>query len=152
MSEPLTQEELAEKLAKAEEVFQKAQAGEDFDELIRAYSEYDTSAYPNGFYVSVSDLSIYGADIISELTDMKIDEVRRVDEESAIYIIKKLGLPEWKNLTDSELSQLVELENYAKSEAFDAKLSALFPEIKVNSEVVDKYKLSKIKMLSLSNI
>lgn len=152
MTEPLSDDEMAQKLAKAEEALARAQSGEDFDKLIEEYSEYDTSSYPNGFYVSVNNLSIYGAEILAALPGMQIDEVRRVEMESAIYIIKKLELPEWGKLTETELLQLTDLEEYAKSEAFDAKLSALFPEVKVNREVLDKYKLSEIKMLSVSNI
>ena len=88
VTEPLTEEEFAEKLAKAEEALAKAQAGEDFDELIITYSEYDTTAYPSGFYVSVNELSTYGANIVSALAEMQVGEVRRVEEGSAIYIIK----------------------------------------------------------------
>jgi hypothetical protein len=152
VTEPLTEEEFAEKLAKAEEALAKAQAGEDFDELIITYSEYDTTAYPSGFYVSVNELSTYGANIVSALAEMQVGEVRRVEEGSAIYIIKKLELPEWGQLTESELLQLVDLEEYAKAEAFDAKLNALFPELKVNNEVLGRYRLSEIKMLSIPNI
>lgn len=152
VTEPLTEEEFAEKLAKAEEALAKAQAGEDFDELIITYSEYDTTAYPSGFYVSVNELSTYGANIVSALAEMQVGEVSRVEEGSAIYIIKKLELPEWGQLTESELLQLVDLEEYAKAEAFDAKLNALFPELKVNNEVLGRYRLSEIKMLSIPNI
>lgn len=152
MTEPLTAEELAEKQAKAEEALKKAQAGENFDLLILDYSEYDTSAYPNGFYVSANELAIYGARIISALTSMKVGEVRRVDEESAIYIIKKLELPAWEELTESELVQLAELDDYANAEAFDEKLSELFPKVIANKEVLEKYRLSKIGMLAIPNI
>lgn len=152
LTEDLTEEELAAKLAKADEALQKARAGEDFDELIKTYSEYDTSAYPNGFYLSVNEISTYGSGIISALPGMQIGDVARVDEESAIYIIKKLELPDWSALGESELVQLGDLEEYAKSEAFDAKMSALFPDVKVYSEILDKYKLSEIQMITDSNL
>ena len=128
VTEPLTEEEFAEKLAKAEEALAKAQAGEDFDELIITYSEYDTHCPTQAvFMCPVNELSTYGANIVSALAEMQVGELGRVEEGSTIYIIKKLELPEWGTAYRSELLQLVDLEEYAKAEAFDAKLNALFP-------------------------
>lgn len=152
MTEDLTEEELAAKLAKADEALEKARAGEDFDELIKAYSEYDTSAYPNGFYLSVNEISTYGSEIIAALPGMKAGDVARIDEESSIFIIKKLELPDWNALGESDLVQLADLEDYAKSEKFEAKMSALYSEVKANSEILDKYRLSELLMISDSNL
>lgn len=152
LTEDMTAEELAAQDAKAAEALEKAQAGEDFDSLIEAYSEYDTSTYPNGFYLSTNEISTYGSQIISELAMLEAGGVARVDEESAIYIIKKLELPEWSSLDSDDLTQLTDMEDYAKSEAFDAKMTGLTGEVVVNNEILAKYKLSEIEMSSNSSI
>lgn len=152
LTQDMTSDELAAQKAKAAEALEKAQSGEDFDSLIKTYSEYDTSSYPNGFYLSVNELSTYGSGIISALPSMNVGDISRVDEESAIYIIKKLELPDWSTLDSDDLTQITDMDSYAIGQVFDTKLKALFTDVTANQTVLDKYKLSEINMSTDSNI
>ena len=56
VTEEMTAQELEEKKAKIAECYEKLENGESFDEMRKEYSEYDTSNYPNGFFVSANEV------------------------------------------------------------------------------------------------
>ncbi len=151
LTEDLNKEELAAKKAKVAEALEKAQAGENFDSLIKTYSEFDTSSYPNGFYLSANELSTYGEQIVAALPGLATDECALIEEPKAIYIIKKLELPELDELGSDDLAQLQDMQSYANGKTFDAKINALSGDINVNKEIVAKYKLADIAVNADSN-
>lgn len=147
VSKPLTPEELEAKNKKIEEFKAELDAGSDFDALIKDYSEYDTSAYPNGFFISYSNIGIWGAEIFKAVKAGKPGEVIVVNEEEAIFYIKICELTPFGELSDADITQLTNLKftEYATREAYDEFYSKLAKKVKINEKVIGRYKLSKIK-------
>ncbi len=144
VTEEMTEEEIREKKEKAEACLGKMKAGEDFESLRKTYSEYDTSAYPNGFFVSANELATWGVDIILATQNAAVGDVYRVEEEAAIFLIEKLPLPSLDSLSESDLKQLSSLATNATAELYDAFYGELQKNVTVNTEIIDKYQLSKI--------
>ncbi len=145
VTEEMTEEELAAKKEKIEECHEKLKNGASFEELRKEYSEYDTSAYPNGFFVSSNELQTWGPDIILGAAKAKPGEIFRVDEEAAVYLILKCELTDLENLSDNDIKQLASLTTYASRGLYDEKFGALSENVKVYDAILSKYKLSEIK-------
>ncbi len=145
ITEELSEEELAKKNADIEECFSKMQNGEDFETLRKEYSEFDTSNYPNGFFVSANEVDIWGADIILKTKDAKVGDVYKVEEETAVFLIEKLSLPDFGSIGDNDIKQLANLTKYATQEMYDLLFGELRKGVTLNSELLATYKLSAVK-------
>lgn len=90
-TEPLTEEEKAEKTALARTLFNNASAGADFEELITKYGE-DPGAlkYKDGYFLNPS--SPYEKSFLDAALEMKVGEVRLVESSVGLHIIKKYPL------------------------------------------------------------
>lgn len=147
VSKELTEEQMNKKLAKIEEFEGKLSLGTTFDTLVPDYSEYDTSSYPNGFYVSSNEINIWGTEIYGAVTEMKTGEVKRVEEDEAIFYIQKCELTPFDELTDVDIAQLTDLgfTSYVMDKKYDDFFKTLYKDVKIDSEIIAKYKLSKVK-------
>ena len=145
VTQDLTEEEMAKKKTDIQECFSKMQWGEDFDELRETYSEFDTSGYPNGFYISANEVDVWGADIILATKNAKVGDVYRVEEETAVFLIEKLPLPALSAISESDIKQLTNLTQYATQEMYDLLFSELRKGVTVNNEILSNYKLSAVK-------
>ncbi len=146
VSEELTPEEMAEKLATIEKFEGRMNGGESFDELIKAYSEFDTSSYPDGFFISENDLDIWGPDIFKAVKNAEVDSVTRIEEEAAIFFVKKIPLTSFEALTDADITQLTNIkftENATNKISSDF-FNELIGRVKINKDVIGRYKLSEI--------
>lgn len=144
ISSEMTEEELAAKMAEIEECQAKLDSGEDFLELMKKYSEYDTSSYPNGFFVSVNEMDIWGADICGAVQKAEVGDICRIEEESAVFFIKKFPLTEFSSLGEQDIYQLSSLTANATVAIRDAFFENLGKDVEVNAEVMSRYKLSEI--------
>ncbi len=145
VTEDMTEGERNQKMADVEACYEKLLSGEDFETLRKTYSEYDTSAYENGFFVSANELDIWGADIVLATQKAKAGDIYRVEEGEAIFLIQKLDLPSMDQLSELDLEQLSNLSVYATGEQYDAFFDELQKQVIVYSEVISKYKLSDVK-------
>ncbi|MBO4769233.1 MAG: peptidylprolyl isomerase, partial [Clostridia bacterium] len=137
--------ELAEKEEKISECISRIGNGEDFDGLAAEYSEYDTSAYKNGFYISFNEVNTWGEEIITGANAADDNSVFRVNEDYAVYIVKKLPLTPLGELDDSDISQLSLLNTYVKREKAEEYFAALRPSIAVDEGALAGYSLSDVK-------
>lgn len=145
VSSEMSEEELAAKMAKIEECQTKINAGEDFTTLMAEYSEYDTSKYPNGFFVSINEMDIWGADICGAVKNASIGDVCRVEEEYAVFLVKKYPLTSFENLDELDIEQLSGLSNYAGAVMRKAFFDELANNVTIHQDILSKYKLSEIK-------
>ncbi len=147
VSKPLTDEELAQKNKKIDEFKSKLSSGTDFDSLIKDYSEYDTSSYPNGFFISENNIDIWGPEILKAVKDAKTDDIITVNEEEAIFYIQICELTPFADLSDMDITQLTDLKftEHATREVYHNFYSELAAKVKINAKVMNGYKLSQIK-------
>jgi len=109
--------------------------GADFDKVMEKYNEYDMTGYENGVYISTNNA---GYDIIDQALSMEIGEVRRIDQENACYIVKRLELEKKPYLTD-KMGQFADLPSYCADEVFQNMLTDMAAQITVNEDVVARY-------------
>ena len=148
----LTESELAEKNALVEEVYAKAEAGEDFLSLMAEYSEYDTlSLYPDGFFVSANEVDTYGPYIVSAAQNAEVGDIVLVEEDSAVFIIKKMPLTELGKLSDTDITQLSSLEGYVRRELYENMFSELAKELSIDEDVMREYNIVTITPNPSSN-
>ncbi len=141
----LSETELAEKEEKIAECMRRAKTGEEFSALAAEYSEYDTSAYKNGFYISFNEINTWGEQIISGAKDAGENDVFRVDEEYAVYVVVKLPLTPLGELEDSDISQLSSLNTYVCREKAEEYFSSLHPFVTVSEEALAACSVSDVK-------
>lgn len=144
--EDMTEEEKEALLSKVEECYQKSISGdEDFVELIKKYSDQDTTeSYPNGFVLSLSEADVWGTEIATKTLAADVGDVFRVDEEYCIFIIKKFSPIAFEKLTDTEISQIPDIESNLASETMQKKMDELYKDVIVHEDVTSEYKLSKM--------
>jgi parvulin-like peptidyl-prolyl isomerase len=89
-----TKDEIAEVEAKANEIFEMAKSGEDFDELVEIYGEDPGfGEYLNGYYLT--DESEYEiAEVKDELPGMQEGEIRLIRSDYGFHVLKKYELDE----------------------------------------------------------
>ena len=140
----LTEEQKKVKQQIIDTVVAGVEAGGDFDEYIKEFSEVDYSDYPNGFFVSENDYSRFGSDIVNAATELKPGEIRTVSDENVTYIIKKLELPEYSTLTADDKDQLEKMDSYIVREKYTAAFGEYAKEITINEEVMERYDIRKV--------
>ncbi len=142
----LSPEEMEQKQKKISE-FEGKLESTPFETLISDYSEYDTSKYPNGFFMSVNEVNIWGLDIYTAVKEADVGEICKIEEEEAIFYVKKYELTSFENMSEIDIAQLTDIgffEN-ATAKAYSDFYKELAKNVKINDEVMKKYKLSEIK-------
>jgi parvulin-like peptidyl-prolyl isomerase len=144
VSVEMTEAEKEQKKKKIAEFEGRLNSGESFDELIKEYNEFNTDNYPNGFYLSVNEIDIWGSDIFNAVKSSEINKVSKVEEAEAIFYVKRLELTKFASLSDTEIVQLENLPAYATTALYNEFFSELYPDVKINKELMNKYKLSEV--------
>ena len=108
-----SEEELAERLAKADDIYNKIVGGEDFDAYSAESEDSGQETYPNGYVFARNGGFVL--EFEDAAFDMKVDEVRVVESEFGIHIMKKYELTtddilEHEAQIISELEMLVIME------------------------------------------
>ncbi|MBQ4290230.1 MAG: peptidylprolyl isomerase [Clostridia bacterium] len=137
LTEPLSEEESAQKYALCDSLMELLSGGADFDELMQEYSEdAGRRNYPNGYIVSRS--SSLPEEFLENAFDMQIGELRRVDASYATHIMIREPLPErgwedenWKGFLGS-------IQEYVTSEVFAEKIAPMILEIVCDEDRVSE--------------
>ena len=143
----LTDEEKAEVVNKAEEVYNGLLAGENIDDYMVKYMdefEFDLSLYPNGFYISADDYVSHTSDVTSAALEMQPGEVRKIENDDYYFIVQKFELIDkaYSKTPDSEQFQY--LVSYSNNEKFSVEFNEYAKDIKIDEVLKKKYSLSKI--------
>lgn len=140
----LTEEEKAVKQQLIDTVVAGLEAGGDFDEYSKEFSEVDYSDYPNGFFVSENDYSRFGSDIIKAAVELGEDELRVVSDDNVTYIIKKIKMPQYSELESSDKEQLKSMDDYIVRELYTEDFKEYTEEVEVNEALLKEYNIRSI--------
>ena len=145
--EQYSEEELAARKAKVEDIYNRIAAGEDFENFLGESEDPGTQAYPDGY--TVSETTSFVPEFIEGAFDMKIGEVRKVESSYGMHIMKKYALlpPDqavdmidagdtWRNVMNGEIQRYIiseELKKYvekieihtAETDLFDIATSSV---------------------------
>lgn len=100
----------------ANAILEEAKAGDSilFDTLVAQYEDGETlEKYPNGFYVSKNN-SYEAIDVINEVFDMEIGDVRKVKSDYGIHIVMRYELEDaaYNNPENKEMFMSSKTETY----------------------------------------
>lgn len=120
----VTDEQKAATLAKAQEVKDKADAGEDFDALIAEYNEDPgMTSYPDGYYFGEGTMMEAFEEAAFALGENEISDI--VETPYGYHVIKKLPVDEAFMQTDAYLEKFDEEFEYAAYSEFDSYFTDL---------------------------
>lgn len=144
----LTDEEIEAKKKKADEIMTKIENGEDFDTLMAQYNEDpNKDTYTEGYFISSNDLSVYGSEIVVAAQKMEIGDVKRVDDGSAICIMKRKELNEKAYENEAYSDQLGNLVSYCQQNDFNLYMNELIKGVVVNNEEVSKVSVKEAALI-----
>ncbi len=148
ITKELSEDEKKAKNQLVEDIMKKLENGESFAELKKQYNEDpNKDLYTDGYYISSNDLSVYGAEIITTAQNMKIGEIKMVEDNSVICIMKKKELTEkaYSNL-DYE-NQLGNIKEYCAQSDFNEYMSTLMKDVVVYSDEIAKLSIIDAKLI-----
>lgn len=135
-----TEEEIAQKKAKAQEAFDKANAGEEFEKLVEKYNELTVEECPNGFYITNYEFETlvvggYDSKALSEVLKMKEGDIYRYEDEESISIVKKVPLIEKAYSSKDDAEQLSDIQSHLITKKYNEILQQMWDDIVVEEYV-----------------
>ena len=116
----------------------------NFEDLLAEYTEDDASKkYENGYYLTAS--IDYIDEVVEAAFDMKIGEVRMVNSDYGIHIVKRYELDNGGYEDKKNADFFADFEDLVISEVFQNKLSEHLGNISVNQEEKAKYSIVTAK-------
>ncbi|MCL1859329.1 MAG: peptidylprolyl isomerase [Oscillospiraceae bacterium] len=116
--EEYSEEELAERKARVEDLYDRIIAGENFDDLLSESEDPGSLAYPDGY--TISEETSFVPEFIDAAFDMKIGDVRKVESSYGMHIMKKYALlpsdqvvdfidagDTWRNVVNKQLQTYI---------------------------------------------
>lgn len=158
----MTAAETQEARDRAAAAVTKIHGGESFQSVHNEYDENPTDDKYAGIYMSRD--SAMGTDaalekIYNELLNMKVGDIKLIETENNLHIVEKLPLEEgaydksvnadFFTFWDSETQNYKTFEEYLKDPLFldyiAESLEKFSADVKINEELLKKYKLSTVK-------
>ncbi len=159
----MTAAETQEARSRAADALKSINSGSGFLEVSKQYDENPTDdQYAGGIYMSKD--SAMGTDaalekLYNELQSMEVGQIKLIETENNLHIVEKLELDEgaydktantdFFTFYDAELGALETFEQYLKEPLFleyiAESLEKYSAEVKINKELLNKYKLSNVQ-------
>jgi|LSQX01.1.fsa_nt_gb hypothetical protein len=128
----MTDEEKQQVYALAGQLLSEAKSGADFDALMAEYNQDDLSAFPGGVYLSNTDRSY---DIVDRAFLIDIGDTEMVEQEKAVYIVRRMELEEDAYMSDTS-GQFGDLVSKCCEELYFKVLSEHHDEVEVNGDLI----------------
>ena len=144
----LDDEQKEKKKALADDVYNKAKSGEDFNELKKQYNEYpDGNKYELGYFISANDIDTYDSDIILAVSQMAIGEVKKIEKDGAVCIIKRNELTEKPYVDDDYKDMFENIVDYCEEADFNSFMSELVKDVTVYEEELAAFSVEKAPLM-----
>ncbi len=143
----ISDERWDEKFTHAQSLLQRAQNGEDFDDLIVENTEelgYERYLYGHYFNKQAISSSTYFSAISDQVMKMAENEVQLIRSEYGLHLLLRLPLDDegYKHTENGE--DFKNFDEYVEEEKFKTKLQGYFDQIKVNEKVINKYRIDEV--------
>ena len=145
--EKFSDEEMAARQAKVEDIYERITAGEDFEDFIAESEDPGSAAYFDGY--TISETTNFMPEFVEAAFDMQIGETRKVETSYGMHIMKKYELlpagesydldnnATWKSVI------LTEIQTYV----MDDVLKPYVEEIEINTDETKLFNVSKIEVM-----
>lgn len=139
-----TDSEVAEVEALAQQVYEMAESGEDFDDLVAVYNRdpgFDT--YTNGYYLTAA--SEYEIKEVSDaLAEMEVGEIRLIRSDYGFHIVKKYELDEGAYNDSVNADFFTDFVSNIMTEMFLEKVNAYADQVEINEELVNSIEIKDV--------
>lgn len=145
--EEISDERWDEKFTHAQSLLERAQNGEDFDDLIIENTEelnFEKYLYGHYFNKQAISASTYFSDISDTVVDMAENEVRLIRSEYGLHLLQRLPLDEKGYEHTENADDFKYFGEYVEEEKYKNKIAEYFDEIAVNEKVIDKYRINEV--------
>ncbi len=147
VTEEISDERWDEKFSLAQSLLQRAENGEDFDDLlIKNTEELSFEKYPYGHYFNklTTSKDNYFPDILDAVKDMEIGEYRLIKSDYGLHLINRIELDEnGYDHTENE-DDFTNFDELVEEEKLKNKLMSYFDKISVNDKVISKYPIDEV--------
>ncbi len=139
----LTEAEVAEKKALAEDLNLRITSGEDFEELLGEYTmDMGMLYFEDGYYFNAASTFV-AEDVKTAVASMAVGEIKFIETDHGWYIIKRYELREnaWKDEAYAPY-MFTDLRTSVNTVKMQETFGALSDEIILNDMVVDSYHMT----------
>lgn len=144
----LTEDEIKAKKALADELVDRLEKGESFEELKKTYNEDpNKDKFTEGYYISANDLNEYGTSIVLSAQTLEVGEFEKVEEEASICILKRKELVDKAYTSKEYADQFSNLRYYAEQNDFKLYMNELIKDVVVYKDVTDKISVRDAKLI-----
>lgn len=140
-------EEMAARQAKAEDIYSRVTAGEEFEDFLSESEDPGASAYPDGY--TIGESTNFVPEFVAAAFDMQVGEVRKVESSYGMHIMKRYELLPAGDALDLDNNApwrsviLTEIQSYL----MDDVLKPYVEKIEINTEETKKFNVSKIEVM-----
>ncbi|MCL1792363.1 MAG: peptidyl-prolyl cis-trans isomerase [Oscillospiraceae bacterium] len=140
-------EEMAARYAKVEDIYGRIENGEDFDGFLSESEDPGSAAYPDGY--TINESAAFMPEFVAAAFEMQIGETRKVETGYGMHIMKRFDLlpaadsldldngATWRNVI------FTEIQTYLMDEA----LKPYVEDIEIDAEQTKKFNVSKIPIM-----
>lgn len=149
----LSENEIAQKDARANELLQKGIQGEDPKTLIDTYTEYKAPSSQNGIFLAPQDASVYPAEVYSAMTTMQIGTWQRVNVEKDgvqyAYVFYRCPLGDYNLMNDNEKSLLT---SRTQERYYQTMIAQWYARVSCNQTLWDSFSVITIPASKNTNL
>ncbi len=145
--EEISEERWDEKFEMGKSLLERAEKGEDFEQLIKDYTEeIGWEKYPYGHYICATSAteSNYFPDILENVKVTEIGGVRLFRSDYGLHLIKRLELDEKGYEHEENADDFADLYDMVVENKFKDRLAKEFEKITINQKIIDKYPINQV--------
>jgi glutathione peroxidase-family protein len=145
--EDLTAEEQAAVKKTVDQVYDDVKGGGNIADHFKDHMEqfgFKAESYPNGFYITPDEYAQHTAEVTNAALEMKVGEVRLVENDACYFVVQKYDLIDKAYRTDIDKDQFTYLVSYCNSEKFTKHFGELAKAIDVTEELIAGYRLKDL--------
>ena len=145
--EKFSDDEMAERQAKAEQIYSRIENGEDFDSFLSESEDPGGAAYQNGY--TISETTNFIPEFVAAAFDMQIGEVRKVESGYGMHIMKRYELLPAAESLDLDNNATWRNVIYTDRQTYfmDEELKPYIEKIEINTEETKKFNVSKTEIM-----
>ncbi len=145
--EEISDERWDEKFELGKSLLERAENGEDFEQLIKDHTEeIGWEKYPYGHYICTTSAteSNYFPDILENVKVTEIGGVRLFRSDYGLHLIKRLELDEKGYEHKENETDFADLYDLVTENKFKDRLAKEFEKITVDQKIIDKYPINEV--------
>lgn len=135
----LDEQTKGQKIKLVDAVLEALRSGADVDECIDEFSEADYSDSPRGFFISKNDADSFGEQVVDAAFSLEIGEAAAVSDSEITFIVCRVELPDYSDLTKDEMVKTASIVEYAENEKVNKVFEPLVKDVITDTSITDDF-------------